>query len=112
VVIKDGEVRHLGANEAGSNQGTLVGPDLIVSCKNSSSQEGRGALPPQRPHPKVLKLEGQNILDECRITRVDGRPEVTVGCEGEAVGCMARLEKLKEAIFLRSLQVLHDNVSA
>src|SRR3569833_4621576 len=95
-MTKDGEVSDLSSDEAWSDKGSLVSPDFVIRGEDASTEEGRGTVATQRPHPEVVELKRQHILDEGRVARVDGGAEVGVGGEGQSVSGVAGLEQFQE----------------
>lgn len=85
-------------------------PGFVVRGEDSPPEKGGSALPTEGSHPKVLKLERQDMLDEDRVASVDGRPEVGVCCECQSVFGMAGLEEVEEAIVSGCGEILEDYV--
>lgn len=112
VGFEDAKVRHLGPDKAGSDQGSLMGPDLVVGGEDTSAEQRRRTLPPQRAHAKVLKLVGEHSLNQLGVAGVDRGPQVGVRGEGLALLRVALLQQGKEAELLGGGQVLKDDIGA
>lgn len=110
MTLKDGEVGDLCAHKARADQSALVRPDIVVCGKNALAEQWGGTLASQRAHAKVLELKSQNGLDDARVAGVDGRAEVGVGGEGQAILRMTLLEQSQEAELAGGSKVGEDDI--
>lgn len=112
MALKDGKVGDLCSHKAGTDQGTLVSPDIIIRGEDALAKQWGGTLASQGAHTKVLELESEDGLDDTGVAGVDGGSKVGVGGEGQAILSMTLLEQSQEAKFACGSEISEDNISS